>query len=243
MTLARLTIVVLMALTLGGSQAQAQRQMEALGRGTVALRRPDGQVFVAWRLLATDPAGVRFRLTRLTAGRDPVELMPDSSEATNFLDPGADRDRAASYVVQPVDQTGRTLEAGRPAQVRANDSLPYHEVPVQPLLGYTPNDASVGDLDGDGEYELVVHMTGRGRDNSQNGLTDPPILDAYRLDGSRLWSINLGRNIREGAHYTQFLVYDFDGDGRSEAGVQDGRRLDRRARSGDRRRSVPITSI
>jgi rhamnogalacturonan endolyase len=71
-------------------------------------------------------------------------------------------------------------------------------------------------LDGDGDYDLVVHMTGRGRDNAQDGLTDPPILHAYTAGGRHLWSIHLGRNIREGAHYTQFLVYDLDGDGRAE---------------------------
>ena len=76
-------------------------------------------------------------------------------------------------------------------------------------------DASVGDLDGDGEYEIVVHKVGR-RDNSQDGETTEPIFDAYRLDGTRLWRINLGKNIREGAHYTQFMVYDLDGDGRAE---------------------------
>jgi rhamnogalacturonan endolyase len=59
-------------------------------------------------------------------------------------------------------------------------------------------------------------MAGRGRDNSQKGITDEPILHAYRLDGTLLWSINLGKNIREGAHYTQFMVYDLDGDGRAE---------------------------
>ncbi|MDF2441399.1 MAG: rhamnogalacturonan endolyase, partial [Abditibacteriota bacterium] len=76
--------------------------------------------------------------------------------------------------------------------------------------------ASTADLDGDGEYEIVLHQAGRGRDNSQNGETDPPILQAYKLNGTLLWTINLGRNIREGAHYTQFMVYDLDGDGRAE---------------------------
>ena len=47
-------------------------------------------------------------------------------------------------------------------------------------------------------------------------MTDPPILEAYKLDGTLLWRINLGKNIREGAHYTQFMVYDLDGDGRAE---------------------------
>ena len=94
--------------------------------------------------------------------------------------------------------------------------LPYYSIPLQTPAGYTPNDASVGDLDGDGQYEIVLHQTGVGRDNSQPGVTDAPILQAYKLDGTLMWTLNLGHNIREGAHYTQFLVYDFDGDGRAE---------------------------
>ena len=87
---------------------------------------------------------------------------------------------------------------------------------MQTPAGYTPNDASVGDLDGDGQYEIVLHQTGVAKDNSQPGVTDAPIFQAYKLDGTLLWTINLGHNVREGAHYTQFLVYDFDGDGRAE---------------------------
>ena len=94
--------------------------------------------------------------------------------------------------------------------------MPYLSIPLQTPPGYTPNDVSVGDLDGDGEYEIVLHQAARGRDNSQAGQTEPPILEAYKFDGTLLWRINLGLNIREGAHYTQFMVYDFDGDGRAE---------------------------
>jgi len=93
---------------------------------------------------------------------------------------------------------------------------PYFSIPLRKIPGYSANDGSVGDLDGDGRLEIVVHRTGRGHDNSHEGITDPPILEAYRLDGRYLWRINLGNNIREGAHYTQFLVQDFDGDGRCE---------------------------
>jgi rhamnogalacturonan endolyase len=105
--------------------------------------------------------------------------------------------------------TAFTLPANAPAR-------PYISIALKTPDGYTPNDASVGDLDGDGEYEIVLHQAGRGRDNAQSGVTDPPILEAYKLDGTFLWRINLGRNIREGAHYTQFMVYDLDGDGRAE---------------------------
>lgn len=191
------------------------RQREDLGRGAVALRRADGVVFVSWRLLATDPAGVRFRVDRRADGGPPERLTPAPIGSTSFEDRTAGAGRAYAYEVTPVAD-GRDLAPGRAPSLARDDTRPYREVPIQPPPGYSANDGSVGDLDGDGEYELVVHMAGRGRDNSQEGPTDPPILDAYRLDGTRLWTIHLGRNIREGAHYTQFLVFDLDGDGRAE---------------------------
>lgn len=81
---------------------------------------------------------------------------------------------------------------------------------------YTANDASVADLDGDGEYEIILRWDANGKDNSHKGITGECLLDAYKLDGTKLWRINLGRNIRSGSHYTQFMVYDFNNDGKAE---------------------------
>ncbi len=100
-------------------------------------------------------------------------------------------------------------------------------MPIQPPPGgttpdnvsytYSANDSSVGDLDGDGEYEIVLKWDpSNSKDNSQSGYTGNVYLDAYKLSGTRLWRINLGRNIRAGAHYTQFMVYDLDSDGKAE---------------------------
>jgi rhamnogalacturonan endolyase len=111
----------------------------------------------------------------------------------------------------------KELAAGARFILKANTpGRQFLSIPLQTRTGYTPNDESVGDLDGDGEYEIVLHKAGRGRDNSQAGMTTEPMLQAYKLDGTLLWTINLGKNIREGSHYTQFMVYDFDGDGRAE---------------------------
>ncbi|MET0535496.1 MAG: rhamnogalacturonan lyase, partial [Steroidobacter sp.] len=107
----------------------------------------------------------------------------------------------------------------------------YLSIPlVRPAGGVTPvgetyiyhaNDASVGDLDGDGEYEIVLKWDpSNAKDNSQSGYTGEVFMDAYELDGTLLWRVSLGRNIRAGAHYTQFMVYDFDGDGKAEVAMK-----------------------
>lgn len=180
----------------------ALRQREALDRGLVAVRDSMGSAFVSWRLLATDTPTTGF-----TLWRDGKKLTPKPlTDGTCFVDPKAPR--GARYTVQ--------VGTGAPSKPVTLSETPYLSIPLRTPSGYTPNDCSVGDLDGDGSLELVVHMTGRSKDNSQAGPTDPPILQAYKLDGTFLWEINLGKNIREGAHYTQFLVYDFDGDGKAE---------------------------
>jgi len=79
------------------------------------------------------------------------------------------------------------------------------------------NDASIGDLDGDGEYEIILKWDpSDSKDSASTGCSGLAYLDAYKLNGTRLWRINLGPNIRAGAHYTQFMVYDLDGDGKAE---------------------------
>ena len=207
-----------MMLLLSAPASAAQRQMERLGRGVVAVRQDTGAVFVGWRLLGTDPDAVAFNLYRRSeSGKAPVKLnKAPIADVTSFVDSTAKPDAPNMYFVRPV-LNGKEQAASAPFTLPANaPAKPFLSVPLQTPDGYTPGDGSVGDLDGDGEYEIIVHQTGRGRDNSQNGETDPPILEAYKLNGARLWRINLGKNIRQGAHYTQFLVYDFDGDGRAE---------------------------
>jgi rhamnogalacturonan endolyase len=191
--------------------------MERLGRGLVAVRFEPGKVFVGWRLLGTDPDKIAFNLYRTTAGGRSQKLNTKPlNSTTSFVDSQADPAKANSYFVRPV-LNGREQRASAVFTLAENAPVrQYLSLPLQTPQGYTPNDGSAGDLDGDGEYELVLHQVGRGRDNSQAGLTTEPILEAYKLDGKLLWRINLGKNIREGAHYTQFMVYDLDGDGKAE---------------------------
>ncbi len=116
-TARRWTLVVKLAFGwaawgVGTPHAQGQRQMEALDRGSVAFRQPDGAVFVAWRLLGTDPDGLAFRVLRSTAGHDPITLTPRPIAATCYVDPTADAQRSWTYVVQPVDRVGHDLHVG-----------------------------------------------------------------------------------------------------------------------------------
>jgi rhamnogalacturonan endolyase len=199
------------------TQLFAQRQMEKLGRGLIAMRQNSDSVYVGWRMLGIDPDDIAFNLYRKTGNGDAVKLNHDPiTRSTNFVDAGAKFDLANSYFVKPVLK-GHELEASKSFTLTAKQPVQqYLTIPLKTPAGYSPNDASVGDLDGDGGYDIVLHQTSRGRDNSSNGITDPPIFQAYKLDGTFLWEINLGKNIREGAHYTQFMVYDLDGDGIAE---------------------------
>lgn len=193
------------------------REMERLGRGVVAVRQNQGQAFVSWRLLALDPEDVGFHVYRSMETGKPQRLTPKPLVGpTFFLDKSAAVGHRYLYTVRAVIR-GREEPPGQGfALAPATEVRSYLSIPLKTPPGYSPNDGSAGDLDGDGEYEIVLHQAGRGRDNSHPGVTDPPILQAYRLDGTLLWTINLGPNIREGAHYTQFMVYDLDGDGRAE---------------------------
>ncbi len=195
-------------------------QLERLDRGLVAVPAQGGGVLVSWRLLATDPARTAFDVFR--NGRK-VNPRPVST-STNFVDRSG-----ATGAVYSVRASGR-------ARGRAEAAVPvwsqgYLTVPLQQPAGgttpdgvaytYTANDASVGDLDGDGRYEIVLKWDPtNSRDNAFPGYSGPVLIDAYTLSGQRLWRIDLGRNIRAGAHYTQFLVHDFDGDGRAEMAVR-----------------------
>ncbi|WP_396595657.1 rhamnogalacturonan lyase [Brevundimonas sp. R86498] len=193
-----------------------RRAAENLDRGVVAVPAVAGGVLISWRLRSDDTPDTGFDVYR-----DGTKLNPHPIVAsTNFVDTDG-VPTAGSYSVQV---SGANASATTPVQVWANG---YLSIPLQQPLGginpdgtaftYNANDASVGDLDGDGRYEIVLKWDpSTSRDNAFSGYSGPAILDAYTLEGQRLWRIDLGPNIRAGAHYTQFLVFDFDGDGRAE---------------------------
>lgn len=210
----RLLIVISLLSVYAG---QAQYKMEYLTRGLHAVPDGKGNVLISWRLLGTEDTAVNFNLYRTEGKMHPTTTKLLITAATNYLDK-IDTAKSYTYLVKAVI-SGKEQKNG--ASIMVTPGLKkYLSVPLQTPPGYTANDASVGDMDGDGVYEIVLHMTGRAKDNSQAGITDPPIFHCYKLDGTLLWKINLGKNIREGAHYTQFMVYDFDGDGRAEIAMK-----------------------
>lgn len=206
------------------------RMMEYLDRGLIALNT--GQtVYVGWRLLASDPEDISFDVYRRDPGKPAVKLNPEPiTETSDFTDSNPSRILSDTrYFVMPVVNG----ENGAPVAVSVSrKASPYLPIGISPPeRGYRANDCSVGDLDGDGQYEIILKWDPENsRDNSHSGVTDNVYLDAYTLEGKKLWRIDLGPNIRAGAHYTQFMVYDLDCDGRAEVvcktadGTVDGKR-------------------
>ena len=223
-------IITLMLTVWASAMCYAQltpvSEMERLGRGLIALPAQNQGIFVSWRFLGYDNReSTTFEILRggksiakdltVTNYRDASGKKSDTYQVVTFVD-GQPVDTTAA--VTPWDAIYKKLVLDRPATGSANGGT------------YAPNDCSVGDVDGDGEYEIIVKWEpSNSKDNSQDGITDNVFLDCYKLNGTKLWRIDLGRNIRSGAHYTQFMVYDFDGDGKSELmcktapGTKDGK--------------------
>jgi rhamnogalacturonan endolyase len=163
------------------------RQMECLGRGLVAIDQGGGKVFIGWRILGTDPDSIAFNVYRATDGAQALKINDRTlTGSTSFVDTSMNPAKPSAYFIRPV-LDGRELEASPPFKLLADAPIrPYLSIPLRTPEGYSPNDASIGDLDGDGEYEIVLHQASNGRDNSQAGRTGEPILEAYKLDGTFL---------------------------------------------------------
>ncbi|QDU89784.1 Rhamnogalacturonan endolyase YesW precursor [Pirellulimonas nuda] len=207
---------------------QFYRQVEKLNRGVVVVRPTSNTAYVGWRMLGDDPQDVAFNLYRSASSGAPVKLNASPlTQSTNFVDSTANLNVANSYFVRAV-VGGQELAPSESYTLAAASTVEQHlTIPLQiPAGGTTPsgesftynaNDASVGDLNGDGQYEVILKWDpSNSKDNSQSGYTGNTYVDAYTLEGELMWRIDLGRNIRSGAHYTQMAVYDFDGDGRAE---------------------------
>lgn len=223
----KLTVITALAVSLAATQfaGAAPRQMENLSRGLVASNVGKGML-VSWRLLGTEAPTTEFVLYR--DGEKIANI--GAKQGTNYLD--ASGKTSSKYTVAAVVDGKEGTPAGLSIvldQTVSNNgrSVPYRTIkldvpknqtmPDGEVCSYTPNDASTGDLDGDGELEIILKWDpSNAHDNSQTGYTGTVFIDAYKLDGTRLWRIDMGKNIRAGAHYTQFQVYDYDGDGKAE---------------------------
>ena len=194
----------------------AQKQMENLDRGTVAVRTNNDEVLVSWRILGTE-----FDNTTYNVYRDNKLLNKEPiTGASNLIDKTKEN---YHYSIAAI-VNGKELEKSQPIEVW---NKIYKKIPITAPEGgvspdgraykYTANDISVADLDGDGAYDLVLKWTPTNdHDNSHRGYTGKTYLQGLKMDGTVFWTIDLGINIRSGAHYTQFMVYDLDGDGKAE---------------------------
>ncbi|MFJ6157259.1 rhamnogalacturonan lyase [Pseudarthrobacter sp. NPDC092184] len=202
-------------------KAELKRQVENLDRAPVAVLTDQG-VTLGWRMLGLDQDSVGFHVIR-----DGVQLTEEPiRNTTTYVDPSGTA--ASTYVIKtvgngngqdklsaeftPLAQDYLPIKLDKPADGISKDGKPYT---------YTANDSSVADLDGDGSYEIIqLWNPSNAQDNSKSGFTGNVYVDAYKMDGTKLWRIDLGRNIRAGAHYTQLLAYDFDGDGKAEVSMK-----------------------
>ena len=187
--------------------------MENLDRGIVAINQGGGQVYVGWRLLGIDPSGIAFNLYRSTGGGAAVKLNSTPiTQTTDYVNTGVNTALSNSYYVRPViggveQAPSETFTLAANAAAQQYLSIPLNiPAPVVTANGvthtYSANDASVGDLDGDGQYEIVLKW-----DPDPQGTweqTGNVYLDAYKLDGTQLWRIDLGLNIRAGAPVYEF---------------------------------------
>ncbi len=220
------TIVLLLGLSLTAiAQPKydfSKLQREKLGRGVIAVRQNQTETCLTWRYLSSDPIETAFNIYR---NGEKVATVPPG-KSTMWVDKEP-QTQAVSYEVRPVVGGVETHHHDGAYTMGADAPVGYLNIPLKrPEPGKTPagdeytynaNDASIGDVDGDGEYEIILKWDpSNAHDNAHDGYTGNVLFDCYRLNGEHLWRIDLGRNIRAGAHYTQFMVYDLDGDNRAE---------------------------
>ena len=209
------------------AKAQQGIRMEKLDRGVAMAHAKNGNM-VSWRLLATDNENTTFDLWRIRGDEHTKLGTFTTDQASNYFD--AEGLATDSYTIDTYvngENTEFAQFSTNFTNTNSGVSGAYFDIPLKVPAGvttpdgvtctYTANDCSVGDIDGDGKYEIFVKWDpSNSHDNSKNGYSGNVYIDCYKLDGTQVWRVDLGKNIRAGAHYTQFMVYDFDGDGKCE---------------------------
>lgn len=197
------TLLGLIAILICSTSSYGQRRMEMLDRSVVAVPTSAG-VMVSWRI--TGPEYAENSTYNLYRG---TELIKSGLTVSNFVDPQSNGEGYSVTAVMNGVEQNRSKAATSLAKQ-------YFTIPVRAINGaydkYEINDASVGDLDGDGEYEIVVKRLSI---SATPADTTYHYLEAYKLDGTFMWAINLGPNLINKVE-VNFLVYDLDGDGKAE---------------------------
>lgn len=192
---------------------------EKLNRGLVAVKKSENVNFIAWRYFSADPINIAFNIYRngVKLNKEPLSKSTCYEDHTKEVNPIYEL-RSIHNGQERTEQT-YTLSSDSPIGcINIPLDLPQGGVTLSgEAYNYSPNDASIGDVDGDGEYEIIFKWEpSNAHDNAHSGYTGNVFIDCYKLNGKKLWRIDLGKNIRAGAHYTQLMVYDLDGDGRAE---------------------------
>lgn len=195
----------------------AQRFQDKLDRSLVAVQTTSG-VFCSWRVLGEEYYNVEYNLYR-----DGVKLNDAPLKTSNYTD--ASGSASSKYTVRAVV---KGVEQGASKEVTAIDgagSFGYIEIskPKRVLPdgtdvtdNFEPNDATVADVDGDGEMELIVKQWSLDNNSGYQGPNYDRI-EIFKLDGTLLWWIDCGANLWDFQHNeTNIAAYDWDEDGKAE---------------------------
>ena len=209
-------------------------------------------VYLSWRLLGDESLenqafdiyknGTKIHTTGVHDATNWIDTSGTASDKYKVVKAGEDASKETEVTPTSNNNCAKSNEVGNGNSEK--NSFTYVDIPISrpdPVerMGdgkisnyYTvdksheggANDASVGDLDGDGNYEIVLKWDPTdSKDSAGADFTGNAYIDAYKIDPNNdgyMWRIDLGKNVTSGAHYTQFLVYDFDGDGKSEVAMK-----------------------
>ena len=209
-------------------------------------------VYLSWRLLGDESLenqafdiyknGTKIHTTGVHDATNWIDTSGTASDKYKVVKAGEDASKETEVTPTSNNNCAKSNEVGNGNSEK--NSFTYVDIPISrpdpvermgdgKISNYYnvdksheggANDASVGDLDGDGDYEIVLKWDPTdSKDSAGADFTGNAYIDAYKIDPNNdgyMWRIDLGKNVTSGAHYTQFLVYDFDGDGKSEVAMK-----------------------